>query len=401
MSASPVSFARRADQRYVAGVAGGFSDRFGLDPFVVRASLVVLFFAAGLGAVLYAVGFAISTGPEDEVIDHVEVPTRTLAVGVIAAGLLMVVRSTGVWLGDSMMVPLVLVALGLGSVVARSSDGRDRSWSLLRTSPIGNLVGGQHLRARLIWGVSLVVVAIVMVSGQRGLSRSIRLGALAAALTVVGISLVVGPWIVRAAQEVAEERRQRIRSEERANLAAHLHDSVLQTLALIQRNANDPKRTVTLARHQERALRSWLYGADVADSFSLAAAVRMMTEEIETLYEVRVDDVVVGDAAMDDVAADLVAAVREALVNAAKHSGTDAVSVYVEVRNDEIEAFVRDRGRGFVPEDVAADRRGIAESIERRIRRRDGAVSIDSTPGVGTEVHVSVPRAPIDTVTPS
>jgi signal transduction histidine kinase len=241
----------------------------------------------------------------------------------------------------------------------------------------------------------------------------VRVGAFATALTVIGVATLVGPWLTRLAQEAAAERRERIRSQEREAMAAHLHDSVLQTLALIQRTADDPRRTVTLARQQERELREWLYGprdARGAMVDSLAAALRRAASEVEAAYDVRIEMVIVGDAPMDDAVDALTQATREACVNAAKHSGVDEVSVYAEVRAGSgvagsmtggvAEVFVRDRGRGFDRSTAAPDRRGIAQSIEARVERVGGSARIDSSPGEGTEVQLSAPvrEMPRDTV---
>lgn len=176
-------------------------------------------------------------------------------------------------------------------------------------------------------------------------------------------------------------------------MAAHLHDSVLQTLALIQRSADDPRRTATLARQQEHELRQWLYGADTAVADSLVAALQAMAAEVEVRHDVRIEVVAVGDLALDDEVQALVAASREACVNAAKHSGDRTVSLYAEVGVDQVEVFVRDRGRGFDPSAAEGDRMGIAQSMVGRLERVGGSVRIDSSVGTGTEVQLRVPRA--------
>ncbi|MEI8240483.1 MAG: ATP-binding protein, partial [Actinomycetota bacterium] len=190
----------------------------------------------------------------------------------------------------------------------------------------------------------------------------------------------------------ANERRQRIRAEEREAVAAHLHDSVLQTLALIQRTADDPRRTASLARQQEHELRAWLFGIDQRAVDSMAIAVRSMARDVEQRHDVRVDVVVVGDAAVDDGINALVAAMREACVNAAKHSGAIDVAVYVEASAGSVEGWVRDRGCGF---DTLAPNvgHGIAQSIRGRVDRVGGEATITSSVGSGTEVHLSVPRS--------
>ena len=188
-----------------------------------------------------------------------------------------------------------------------------------------------------------------------------------------------------AEEALAEERASRARAEERAEMAAHLHDSVLQTLAMIQRTEK-PEETVGLARRQERELRSWLFGNGPTDGSSFAAAVRAMTAEIEGLFPVRIQTVVVGDALLDATLEALVRAGREASVNAARHAGVEEFSVYAEAGDETAKLYVRDRGRGFDPDAVPEDRKGIAESIRRRMERHGGRATIRSSPDGGTEV---------------
>jgi signal transduction histidine kinase len=198
---------------------------------------------------------------------------------------------------------------------------------------------------------------------------------------------------MRLARQLAEERRDRIRAEERQDVAAHLHDSVLQTLALIQR-ADDPSRMAALARVQERELRSWLYrpqGAQRADL--LSTAVDALAERIELSHSIQVDSVVVGDCPIDDGLQAVVDACGEALTNAAKHSGAPRVSLYLEVDVDAVTAYVRDRGKGFDPATIPEDRRGIADSIRGRLQRHGGTVEVVSSPGNGTEVRLRLPRS--------
>jgi signal transduction histidine kinase/phage shock protein PspC (stress-responsive transcriptional regulator) len=322
MDLTSVRFERSEEHRVVVGVAAGFGRRHGVDPMVVRAALVVLSFAAGIGVVLYAGGAALSV-PEGALgVDGADVPhphdvRRDIAVALVSAGLLLMVRATPLWLSDAVMLPLVVF--------------------------------------------------------------------------VVGVALVFGGWVGRLTQAANEERRQRIRAEEREAMAAHLHDSVLQTLALIQRTADDPRRTASLARQQEHELRAWLFGLDEQSSDSLAVAVRAMARDVEQRHEVRVDVVVVGDAPIDDSITALVSAMREACVNAAKHSGVDDVAIYVEAMPATVDAWVRDRGRGF-DVDAPHDGHGIAQSIEARVERVGGTAHIASSKGNGTEVHLSVPR---------
>jgi signal transduction histidine kinase/phage shock protein PspC (stress-responsive transcriptional regulator) len=390
--AGPLTFTRRDDERVLAGVASGFARQHGVDPLVVRGALVVLTFAAGLGLVLYAVGAAVAEPPGAPVADPQQPDVRrNLAVGFVALGAMLLVRSTGVWLGDAVMVPLTVAAAGVVVLGVVRTDLRAPG----ALAPLADLAGGRHARTRVLVGAGLVAAGLVLVGLGDRVSGALRAGVFATALSLVGIALAIGPWIAGVAQAAAEERRRRIRSEEREVMAAHLHDSVLQTLALIQRNADDPRRTVTLARQQEHELRAWLYGVRAPSADTFAAAVRDTARDVEQRYDVRIEVVVVGDAPLDDDLRAMCAALREACVNAAKHSGSDTCSVYAEVGADDVEVFVRDRGLGFDPAATPSDRLGITQSIEGRMERAGGTAVIDSTPGDGTEVRLVLPRRAI------
>jgi signal transduction histidine kinase len=220
---------------------------------------------------------------------------------------------------------------------------------------------------------------------------AVRDGFIAMVVTASGIALVTGPWWMRTVSALSDERRERIRSQERAELAAHLHDSVLQTLALIQRNAQSPREVSRLARGQERELRGLLYREQQA-SGQLAEQLRTTAAEVEDAYFVTVEVVVVGDAEVNDKLLALIAAAREALVNAAKHAGVATISLYAEVESDAVTAFVKDRGIGFDPADIADDRQGVRGSIVGRIERYGGTATIKSAPGQGAEVQLRIQR---------
>jgi signal transduction histidine kinase len=190
---------------------------------------------------------------------------------------------------------------------------------------------------------------------------------------------------------LATERAERIRSEERAEVAAHLHDSVLQTLALIQKRSSEAE-VGTLARRQERELRNWLYGAAALSSHTLAGALEELCAEIEDVRGIHVELVTVSDAPLTDGLRALVAATGEAVTNAAKFSGVDKVSVFGEVAGDVGRVFVRDRGTGFDPDAIEDDRRGIRDSIIGRMERHGGTATVTSGAGRGTEIVLTVPR---------
>ncbi|HEY2202344.1 MAG TPA: hypothetical protein VGH56_10665, partial [Solirubrobacteraceae bacterium] len=220
-------------------------------------------------------------------------------------------------------------------------------------------------------------------------------------LLVGGIALALGPWWLRIAREAVDERQARIRAEERADMASRVHDSVLQTLALIQRRAGDQQQVIQLARAQERELRAWLFdgrppGSMEGQAATVADGVRLIQQEVESQHGLAVDAVTVGDCELDDDMSALLAAAREATVNAAKWSGADTVSLFAEVEPDSVSLFVRDRGRGFDPAAVPADRKGLAESVRARLGRRGGSATIRSAPGEGTEVALVMPRCAVD-----
>ena len=203
---------------------------------------------------------------------------------------------------------------------------------------------------------------------------------------------MVGPWVFRLASDLTAERAERVRTQERADLAAHLHDSVLQTLALIQKNANDGPTVARLARSQERDLRSWLYAGEATDERTVASALRGVAAEVEDAHGVSVEVVTVGDCPMSEALRPVVNATREAVTNAAKHAGTGQVDVYAEITDAAVDVFVRDRGQGFDPDTIAEDRYGVRNSIIDRMDRHGGSADVRSTPGEGTEVRLHLPR---------
>jgi signal transduction histidine kinase len=225
-------------------------------------------------------------------------------------------------------------------------------------------------------------------TGQAGVASDVLFAGL---LGVVGLALTVGPWLFRLASDLTEERAARVRSQERADVAAHLHDSVLQTLALIQKHADDGRTVARLARAQERDLRAWLYADTAATETSVAGALRSAAAEVEDAHGVPVEVVTVGDVPLGEETRPVVLAAREAMVNAAKHSGAGKVDVYVEAATDRVEVFVRDRGGGFDPDVVAEDRLGVRRSIVDRMERHGGAATVRSNPGEGTEIRLSMP----------
>jgi signal transduction histidine kinase len=377
-------------------VAGGLGERLGVDPLLIRVAFVVLAIAGGSGVVLYLLAWALSIEPDSDAARArpVRPPSARLAfaVGLIVLGTMLLLREVGLWFGDQIVWPVALAAAGSAVIWARSDD-RDRArWAILPGNPVEALFTGRVGLARVVVGGLLVASGLALGFANTGPDLAAAVDALAGvAVTVVGLGLIFGPWAARLIHQLAEERRGRIRSEARAEMAAHLHDSVLHTLALIQRVDASPE-VAALARRQERELRAWLYRAPVPPEGRLRPAVEAIATRVEQRHNVPVDVVVVGDAPLDEAGRALVEACQEAALNAAKHSGAPLVSVYVEVEPDELSGFVRDEGKGFDPDQVPTDRRGIADSIRGRIRRHGGSVSILSAPGEGTEVQLRLPR---------
>jgi len=282
--------------------------------------------------------------------------------------------------------PAILVIFGAALIWDRAGvESRRRLTRLARPSDNGT----RRSKTQIFFGAALMVVGIVVVLASLDTIQSLGPAAIAVLLTAAGFMLLFGPWIWGLVEELTDERRARIRSEERADMAAHLHDSVLQTLAMIQRS-DDPQRMTTLARAQERDLRAWLFdpvGVEKTGTVAAAAA------KVEATFDVPVEVVVVGDRPIDDAANTLVAAASEAMANAAQHSGARTISVYVECTEEAVDAWVTDQGSGFDPDAVSDDRKGISESILARMTRAGGEANVDSTPGEGSEVHLrSGPR---------
>jgi len=393
----------------VAGVAVGLADALGLDPNVVRCGFVVLAVASGFGVVLYGLAWALMPQASDAVARRPAPDAdaiATAAFGAVVLGGLLLVRTVGLWPGDVVVWPLVATLVGLALLAMRTAPNAATAelpdWQMLRRLPpdaadaVAVLVGTRRgALARIGAGVACVVVGLAAFVVTVDSWRALRGALVATVAVVIGVTLVVGPGVSRLVHALVAERRERIRADERAEVAAHLHDSVLQTLALVQRRADEPREVVRLARMQERELRAWLLGGDApaaSASTSLGAALEEIAAAIESEHGVPVEVVRVRDCGIDGTEP-LLAAAREAILNSARHSGAAAVSVYLEVEPEQATIFVRDRGRGFDPESVPADRGGISNSIVGRMARAGGRALVHSTARDGTEVELVLPLA--------
>jgi signal transduction histidine kinase len=352
------SLATSSDDRVVAGVCAGIAQTLAVDPTLVRLVFALLALAGGAGILLYLAIWAWTAGK------------RVWVAGLLAfvAGCVLL---GALGLSNRSVVGIALIAGGLA--LAWRQGG-----SFHPESPLS--YGGIALAA---FG------ALVLLSGGGTSSALLAPGAVAGALLLIG-----GPWVWRLAVERDVERTARIRTEERSDMAARVHDSVLQTLALIQKHAQEPRRVASLARRQERELRGWLYGDQPLgdESASMLAALEAAAGDIEELHGVRVELASAGDCPLDPAVSALVLAAREAMTNAAKFAGVEEIDVYAEASEDAVSVFVRDRGAGFDRTAVPADRRGLVESIEGRMERAGGTASVASSPGGGTEVELRLPR---------
>jgi signal transduction histidine kinase len=392
---------RSRDNRVLLGVAGGLGERLGVDPILVRIAFAVLAIGGGSGVLLYLLAWGLSVEPDAAAAPATPVRRRAngrqaVALGMVVFGTMLLLRQMGLWFGDRIAWPVALAAAGAAVIWSRSDD-RDRArWTRagarIPGNPVEALFSGRVGLVRIVIGGVLVASGMGLALANQGTNLAAAGNALLAmAITAAGLLLIFGPWTSRLARQLAEERRVRIRSEARAEMAAHLHDSVLHTLALIQRADSAPE-VVALARRQERELRAWLYAPPAPPDGSLRPAVEAIATRVEQLHNVPVDVVVVGDAPLDERGRAMVDACQEAALNAARHSGAPLVSVYVEVEPDQLTGFVRDQGKGFDPGQVPADRRGIADSIRGRVHRHGGSATITSGPGEGTEVQLRMPR---------
>ncbi|NML50456.1 PspC domain-containing protein [Streptomyces sp. R302] len=401
---------RSADGRWLGGVARGLAGHLGLPVAWVRAVFAVLVLTEGLGLLLYAVfwivvplgvGGKAESRPLFELSEdgrrRLRKPDRGQIVALVALAIgasvlianLRIDGETGryVW-------PTLLIGVGVVLVWRQADNARAEVWTGRGATRRRR---GFHLVRGLV-GVALVGTGLAVFVVVRGSIAQIGTALTASVAVLTGIALLAGPWLIRMSQDLTAERTLRIRAQERAEVAAHVHDSVLHTLTLIQRNADDAGEVRRLARAQERELRNWLYkpegtGKD-EEPETLAEAVKRAAAEVEDKHGVPLEVVVVGDCPLDEKLAAQMQAAREAMVNAAKYGGEGgAVQVYAEVEGRTVFVSVRDRGPGFDLDQVPEDRMGVRESIIGRMQRNGGTARLRAVPGGGTEVELEMERA--------
>jgi signal transduction histidine kinase len=409
---------RDTQEPIVGGVAAGLARHLALPTLWVRAGFIVAATLGGLGVFLYAGLWLVL--PADSAFQQaapgIEGATRggrrpgrirrltdagpAVVLAALGIGGLLLLGSI---LGQGTLFWAIAVGLAGVALLWRQADEAQRErWldTTGRVDPVRVVLGsgGWASYARIGAGLALIVVALVLVSlrdgGSLGLARDVTAISL---IAVAGLGVVVGPWIYRLAADLTAERAERVRSQDRADVAAHLHDSVLQTLALIQKNSHEGPLVARLARSQERDLRAWLYSEESTDETTVAGALRRMAATIEDAHGVSVEVVAVGDRAYSETLSAAVKAAGEAVTNAAKHAGVDRIDVYAEITDETVDVFVRDRGVGFDPEVVAEGRYGLQHSIRDRMDRHGGTAEVRSMPGEGTEVRLHLPVTTGDT----
>jgi signal transduction histidine kinase len=391
----------------LGGVCGGIARRLGVNPKTVRVISVIAGLFFGIGIVAYVAMWVLVArqGEKKSILSRTGSDRREkeiLSVGTVGVfTVLLALRILGINAFGFFTLILALGALGMFVVWRGASDAeREHLHTLTNSAVTVGATSGEGWRGIAVRSLISVVLIIVAIANLSSVSR--RPGAaggvvVGAAALLIGLSILFAPWWIGTVRGLSQERRDRVRAQERADMATHVHDSVLQTLSLIQRAADNPVEVARLVRMQERDLRSWLvdpesFGLPSNPPTTLAEAALEIEHEVEDTYAMAVEGVVVGDCALDVAVQALLGAGREAAINAAKWSGAASVAIYLEVEPEKISMFVRDLGQGFDPDSVPEDRQGISGSIIERMVRHGGQAIIRSTPGRGTEVELVLPR---------
>jgi signal transduction histidine kinase len=406
---SQLPLRREREGRLAGGVVAGISAKTGVDVTALRVGLVVVtLLTSGLGASVYVVAWLLLpvTGETSNIASRALTDKRGigLAAGLASVlGVLLLAASalSAVWL-TAVSWPIIISVCGMVLIWRNAAPDEQDLLHRLAEPLLGPAVGrtNDRILLRVLITAALLVAGLaILLHGRQRIDLLAPLSGIVLVLAAATVAL--GPWWLRIARDLVAERQARIRAEERADIAARVHDSVLQTLALIQRRAGEPQEVIQLARGQERELRAWLFdgrapGSIDGEGVTLAAGVRQIQQEVEAQHRIAVDAVTVGDCELDDDLQALLAAAREATVNAAKWSGADTVSLFAEVEPSAVSLFVRDRGRGFDPDAVPGDRKGLAESVRARMARRGGTATIRSSLGEGTEVSLTMFRSDAD-----
>jgi len=391
---------RALEGRRIAGVAQGLAVHMGIDVKLIRIVFVATaILGSGAGILAYLAFWALLPMDPEQVEAETEAESRADAgwlfvlIAAVLCGLL-AMTALGFTSLANYLTPIVLGLLGIALVWTRADEVQRQEWRSNAAGAARDAAADavNYGRWRTVVGAAAVVAAALGMSVASVGAETMLQGLATTLLLIFGLVLVAFPWLHAQWKKLSDERAAHIRADERAEMAARIHDSVLQTLTLVQKHADDPARVQQLARSEERALRGWLYGQGGTDT-SFTAAMQRTAHDVETRHGVTIDVVAVGDTEVDSRIEAMLAAAQEAMVNAAKHAGVVTVQVFTEVEPDGISVFVRDRGRGFDTDGIAADRAGVRESIEGRMKRCGGTATIKSREGDGTEVELTLPRS--------
>ena len=376
----------RPRARVATGVAAGLAEHLRVAPWLVRLGFAVTSLIAGAGLLLYLWLWALTPSEPGETRLTRRAPIAWILVGAAAVCLIVAASTGGPVVDAAGGAPGAWFGAVLAGVALAVASG---AWATFIDRPDPDRGPRTELAIRVVATGMLALTAVVLVFGPLAYWYPVPVfvAAFAAAL---GIGLLYAPTLVAQWRDLTEERTRRIREEQRSEIAAHLHDSVLQTLALIQNRAGATSEVARIARAQERELRDWLYAGDAAADSDLGTDLRDFAGALEIDYPVTVDVVAVGES-RERASGELAAAAREAMLNAARHAGGE-VSVYVESRPEAVEVFIRDRGPGFRLADVPGDRLGVRESVIGRMRRAGGSATVGpGAGGIGTEVRLRYP----------
>ncbi|HEY1826932.1 MAG TPA: PspC domain-containing protein [Acidimicrobiales bacterium] len=395
---------RSTDTRVLGGVCGAVSDATGLDVTIVRIATVLISVVSVIFVLFYALAWLMvpMQGDDSTIFSRAMADRKgwRILIAMIPAVIAIEAVITVLHLSFFGLLGLpIFLAIGVFVMVWRNAGPSEKRWM---HSVVGPMVGANRDRvtwllvARVGAGAAVAIGGVLILVLGRTTAAALR--PVGGAVLILGAFIIIfGPWWLRLFRDLIQERQARALAEERTQMAAHVHDSVLQTLALIQRSSDDPQHVIRLARAQERELRAWLFegrppGAISEDVVSLSEGITLLQGLVEADHQITVQVVVVGDCPLDEGLRALLDAAKEAAVNAAKWSGAPEVSVFAEAEADTVTLFVRDRGRGFDPGAVPDDRQGIAQSIKGRITRYGGTVDIRSAPGEGAEIALAMPR---------
>jgi signal transduction histidine kinase/phage shock protein PspC (stress-responsive transcriptional regulator) len=403
---------RVAEGAWLGGVCTGLARHLGWPLMAVRIAFVALATFQFIGVIAYGALWLLlppestvkAPGLESASRAGMRDPSRPkrridwgmlLALIALGVGLLLIMQNTSLGISSQLFWPVAFACAGAALVWRQADTEQQKRW---RDEAGGKAWlapfvarGGWPALVRVIVGLGLVGAAFGIVIAQQGQISQLPEVMAMTMLALAGLAIVLAPWLHRSRSALNQARAEKVRADARADMAAHLHDSVLQTLAMIQRQADDPKAVQQLARRQERELRNWLYDDELHEA-TLKAALTAAAAEVEDERGVPVELVMVGDCDTSDSIQALVRAAREAMVNAAKHSGADKIDVYAEVDEESVEVFIRDRGHGFDVDAVAEDRMGVKGSIIDRMARHRGTATVRSASSDGTEVRLEIKR---------